>query len=270
MTLYAPSLVLSSSSAGGSRHDPAAMGGPHDRLRGLGRQPLGDLDGRRADGARLARRLRLRLGRRSPSCRLRLRLRDALALAQAAGRLEIDGHVARPARPYTLWSGLIGGMFLAMAYFGCDQSQVQRYLSGRSLAREPHVAAVHALLKVPMQFLILLTGRARVRLLPLPRARRCSGTAPSSRALEAAGAAGRSRARRGPGSRRRTPSGREAALGLRRAPGARAGTSPRRARRRTSRRRRAWTRPRRRRGSSRSAAPAAGQRHQLHLPDATS
>ncbi len=61
-------------------------------------------------------------------------------------------------RPYTLWSGLIGGMFLSMAYFGCDQSQVQRYLSGRSLTESRLSLLFNAFLKVPMQFLILLTG----------------------------------------------------------------------------------------------------------------
>ena len=60
-------------------------------------------------------------------------LRDALALAQTASRLETVDLSLDLTRPYTLWSGLIGGMFLAMAYFGCDQSQVQLYLSGRSL-----------------------------------------------------------------------------------------------------------------------------------------
>ena len=63
-----------------------------------------------------------------------------------------------PSRPYTVWSGLIGGMFLAMAYFGCDQSQVQRYLSGRSLTESRLSLLFNAFLKVPMQFLILLTG----------------------------------------------------------------------------------------------------------------
>ena len=61
-------------------------------------------------------------------------------------------------RPYTLWSGLIGGMFLSMAYFGCDQSQVQRYLSGRTLTESRLSLLFNAFLKVPMQFLILLTG----------------------------------------------------------------------------------------------------------------
>jgi Na+/proline symporter len=85
-------------------------------------------------------------------------LRDALALAQATGRLETMDLSTDPARQYTVWSGLVGGMFLAMAYFGCDQSQVQRYLSGRTLAESRLSLLFNAFLKVPMQFLILLTG----------------------------------------------------------------------------------------------------------------
>jgi SSS family transporter len=85
-------------------------------------------------------------------------VRDALALAQATGRLETMDLSLDPSRPYTLWSGLVGGMFLAMAYFGCDQSQVQRYLSGRTLAESRLSLLFNAFLKVPMQFLILLTG----------------------------------------------------------------------------------------------------------------
>jgi SSS family transporter len=85
-------------------------------------------------------------------------VRDALALAQATGRLEMMDTSLDPSRPFTLWSGLIGGTFLAMGYFGCDQSQVQRYLSGRSLTESRLSLLFSAFLKVPMQFLILLTG----------------------------------------------------------------------------------------------------------------
>jgi len=85
-------------------------------------------------------------------------LRDALALAQATSRLEMVDLSLDPAKPYTLWSGLFGGMFLAMAYFGCDQSQVQRYLSGRSLTESRLSLLFNAFLKVPMQFMILLAG----------------------------------------------------------------------------------------------------------------
>ena len=60
--------------------------------------------------------------------------------------------------PYTLLSGMVGGFFLALSYFGCDQSQVQRYLTGRSLAESRLSLIFNAFLKVPMQFLILAIG----------------------------------------------------------------------------------------------------------------
>jgi len=84
--------------------------------------------------------------------------RDGLALAQATGRLEIMNTSPSLTRPYTLWEGLIGGLFLALAYFGTDQSQVQRYLSGSSLTQSRLSLLFNAFLKVPMQFMILLTG----------------------------------------------------------------------------------------------------------------
>ena len=59
---------------------------------------------------------------------------------------------------YTFWSGLTGGCFLAMSYFGTDQSQVQRYLSGRSIAESRLGLLFNGLFKVPMQFLILFVG----------------------------------------------------------------------------------------------------------------
>ena len=85
-------------------------------------------------------------------------LRDALALAQTSGRLKIMDTSPSLTTPYTLWSGLIGGLFLMLSYFGCDQSQVQRYLSGSSLTQSRLSLLFNAFLKVPMQFLILLTG----------------------------------------------------------------------------------------------------------------
>ena len=63
-----------------------------------------------------------------------------------------------PTNTYTVWSGLIGGFFLALAYFGCDQSQVQRYLTARSLTHSRLALIFNAFLKVPMQFLILAIG----------------------------------------------------------------------------------------------------------------
>jgi Na+/proline symporter len=59
---------------------------------------------------------------------------------------------------YTLWSGLIGGMFLALSYFGCDQSQVQRFLTARSVSEGRTSLLMSAFVKIPMQVLILFIG----------------------------------------------------------------------------------------------------------------
>ncbi len=85
-------------------------------------------------------------------------LRDSLALAQLTSHLEVMDFSTDPRHPYTVWTGVIGGTFLAMAYFGTDQSQVQRYLSGKTLTESRLALLFNAFLKVPMQFLILLTG----------------------------------------------------------------------------------------------------------------
>jgi hypothetical protein len=87
-----------------------------------------------------------------------LSLRDALAVARAAGRLRTIDPSPSLHQPYTLWEGLIAGTFLALAYFGCDQSQVQRYLSGRSLREMRMSLLFNAAFKIPMQALILFTG----------------------------------------------------------------------------------------------------------------
>jgi Na+/proline symporter len=85
-------------------------------------------------------------------------LGDALALAGAAGRLNPVVLRFNWSDTYNVWSGLIGGLFLALAYFGTDQSQVQRYLTGRSVAQSRISLLFSGIVKVPMQFLILLTG----------------------------------------------------------------------------------------------------------------
>ena len=85
-------------------------------------------------------------------------LRDALALAQTTGRLEIMDASPSLSKPYTLWGGLVGALFLMLSYFGTDQSQVQRYLSSSSLTQSRLALLFNAFLKVPMQFIILLTG----------------------------------------------------------------------------------------------------------------
>jgi SSS family solute:Na+ symporter len=84
--------------------------------------------------------------------------RDALALAQVTGRLKVMNTSPSLTAPYTLWSGVIAGTFLMLSYFGCDQSQVQRYLSGSTLTQSRLSLLFNAFLKVPMQFIILLTG----------------------------------------------------------------------------------------------------------------
>jgi Na+/proline symporter len=85
-------------------------------------------------------------------------LRGALALGQAAGRLDAFHTEPSLRAPYTIWEGLIAGTFLALGYFGCDQSQVQRYLASRNLTHSRLSLLFNAALKIPMQFLILLTG----------------------------------------------------------------------------------------------------------------
>lgn len=83
---------------------------------------------------------------------------DALSLAGAAGRLNPAVWTFNPDDRYTIFSGLLGGMFLMLAYFGCDQSQVQRYLTGRDEEQSKLSLLFNAVAKLPMQFLILLTG----------------------------------------------------------------------------------------------------------------
>lgn len=83
---------------------------------------------------------------------------DAVRLAGAAGRLNaVDTHFDWDNR-YNLWSGLIGSTFLMLAYFGTDQSQVQRYLTGRSIGQSRLGLLLNAMAKVPVQFLILFIG----------------------------------------------------------------------------------------------------------------
>jgi SSS family transporter len=83
---------------------------------------------------------------------------DAIHLAGAAGRLNIVDLHFDPSNRYNVWSGLIGGGFLALAYFGCDQSQVQRYLTGKSIAQSRLSLIFNASVKIPMQLFILFIG----------------------------------------------------------------------------------------------------------------
>ncbi len=83
---------------------------------------------------------------------------DAIYLAGISGKLRAVDLDFDWQNRYTLWSGLIGGTFLALSYFGCDQSQVQRYLTGRSMAHMRISLLFNAVVKMPLQFVILLTG----------------------------------------------------------------------------------------------------------------
>jgi Na+/proline symporter len=85
-------------------------------------------------------------------------LLDAMHLAGAAGRLNVVDLRWDLSDRYNVWSGLIGGGFLALAYFGCDQSQVQRYLTGKSIAQSRLSLLFTAVLKIPMQLFILFIG----------------------------------------------------------------------------------------------------------------
>jgi SSS family solute:Na+ symporter len=83
---------------------------------------------------------------------------DAVSLAGASGKLNaVTFHFDWNDR-YNVWSGVVGGMFLALAYFGCDQSQVQRYLTGKSIAQSRLSLIFNAMAKIPMQFFILFIG----------------------------------------------------------------------------------------------------------------
>lgn len=83
---------------------------------------------------------------------------SALHIAGANDKMNIVDFSFDPEEKYTFWSGITGGFFLALAYFGTDQSQVGRYLSGKSVAESQMGLIMNGLLKVPMQFFILLTG----------------------------------------------------------------------------------------------------------------
>ncbi|MEO8371863.1 MAG: sodium:solute symporter, partial [Candidatus Solibacter sp.] len=83
---------------------------------------------------------------------------DAVFLAGAAGRLNAVTTNFDWNDRFNLWSGLIGGTFLFLSYFGCDQSQVQRYLTGKSIAESRLSLLFNAVAKIPMQFFILFIG----------------------------------------------------------------------------------------------------------------
>ncbi|WP_207435838.1 sodium:solute symporter [Sabulibacter ruber] len=83
---------------------------------------------------------------------------EAMEVAGQAGKLNLVDLSFNPSDRYNLWSGLIGGFFLSLSYFGTDQSQVGRYLGGETIAQSRLGLLMNGLVKVPMQFLILLVG----------------------------------------------------------------------------------------------------------------
>jgi solute:Na+ symporter, SSS family len=87
-----------------------------------------------------------------------LTFKDSLAVAGGFHRLNAVDFSLNADRRYTIWTGTLGGMFLALSYFGTDQSQVQRYLCGASLRESRLGLMFNALFKIPMQFFILLLG----------------------------------------------------------------------------------------------------------------
>jgi len=83
---------------------------------------------------------------------------DALTLAGSAGRMEAVDFNLDFSNRYNVWAGITGGFFLALAYFGTDQSQVQRYLSGKNIKESQMGLLFNGLVKIPMQIFILLCG----------------------------------------------------------------------------------------------------------------
>ena len=83
---------------------------------------------------------------------------DALSLAGATGRLQVFDFSLDPTRSYTFWSGTIGALFLFLSYFGTDQSQVQRYLTARSVDEARTSLLMSAYWKIPLQALVLIIG----------------------------------------------------------------------------------------------------------------
>lgn len=83
---------------------------------------------------------------------------DALFVAGKMGKLNAIDFSFDLTNRYNIWSGVIGGLFLALSYFGTDQSQVQRYLTAKSITHSRMGLLTNGLVKVPMQFFILLIG----------------------------------------------------------------------------------------------------------------
>ena len=107
----------------------------------------------------------------------------ALDIAGASGKMEVLDFSFNLNNRYTFWSGIIGGTFLMLSYFGTDQSQVQRYLSGKSVKEMQLGLIFNVLLKVPMQFFVLLVTRVDVRSLAVILSAAMSSTSSELNAL---------------------------------------------------------------------------------------
>ncbi|HET9469264.1 MAG TPA: hypothetical protein VFO48_12655, partial [Vicinamibacterales bacterium] len=83
---------------------------------------------------------------------------DALTIAGGTGRLDAFDFDFTLTETYTFWSGMLGGLFLMLSYFGCDQSQVQRYLTAKSIDDGRTSLLMSAYWKIPLQVLVLLVG----------------------------------------------------------------------------------------------------------------
>src|SRR3989441_4085766 len=83
---------------------------------------------------------------------------QALHLAGATGRLKAIDFRFDLRETYTFWSGMVGGLFLMLSYFGCDQSQVQRYLTAKSIDEARESLMMSAYVKIPLQLLVLTSG----------------------------------------------------------------------------------------------------------------
>src|SRR5688572_30837734 len=83
---------------------------------------------------------------------------DALTIAGGTGRLDAFNFEFTLTETYTFWSGMLGGLFLMLSYFGCDQSQVQRYLTAKSVDDGRTSLLMSAFWKIPLQILVLIVG----------------------------------------------------------------------------------------------------------------
>ena len=157
ITIYAPAIVLST--VFGWRLDVTIVlqRAAGDRLHRGGRQPGGDAHPEIPAGADLRRH-----GdgvHRAAGAAARRALADrCLHGGRRVQKLEAVDFSLDLHQRYTFWSGLLGGLFLSLSYFGTDQSQVQRYLHGASLRESRLGLMFNAVCKIPMQFFILLLG----------------------------------------------------------------------------------------------------------------